>query len=117
MVARFRVVTKSLRRRLRREIFGHHRGERLRAEPYGGFLVNFLCKENWNVGTSGTWSKEVTVTLPALRGFGLSLTQRRNHLKRRSFLVANAPHILGLYLGDNACFLAQILARGGIIIL
>ena len=29
-------------------------GERLRVEPYGGFLVNFLCKENWNIDAGGT---------------------------------------------------------------
>ena len=37
-------------------------GERLRAEPYGGFLVKFLCKENWNAGAVEALSKEVTVT-------------------------------------------------------
>ena len=57
MVAIFRVVTKSLRRRLRQPYLGHHRGERLRVEPYGGFLVNFLCKENWGVDASGMLSK------------------------------------------------------------
>ena len=34
-------------------IFGHHRGVELhkggRAPTMGGFLVNFLCKENWNI--------------------------------------------------------------------
>ena len=29
-------------------------GERLRVEPYGGFLVNFLRKENWNIDAGGT---------------------------------------------------------------
>ena len=34
-------------------------GERLRGgSPYGDFLVNFLCKENWNVGASEMLSKK-----------------------------------------------------------
>ena len=33
------------------------RGQRLGSLP-GGFLVNFLCKENWDIGASETLSKE-----------------------------------------------------------
>ena len=41
------------------------RGQRLGSLP-GGFLVNFLCKENWNVGASGTLSKEGNVYIQFL---------------------------------------------------
>ena len=34
-------------------------------------------------------------------GFGLRFTLRRNHLKRRSFLGAFAPHFLALRLNDD----------------
>ena len=47
-------------------LFWTSSGERLRAEPYGGFLVNFLCKENWNVGARDAISKEVNVHLQFL---------------------------------------------------
>ena len=33
------------------------REQRLGSLP-GGFLVNFLCKENWNIGTAEALSKE-----------------------------------------------------------
>ena len=81
-VAIFRGVTKRLSRRLPRLLLGHHGGwsstRGAVAPTMGGFLVNFLCKENWNNGVSDAKSKEGNVALPALRGFGLSLTQRRN---------------------------------------
>ena len=40
-----------------------------RQRPYGGFLVNFLCKENWNVGASEALSKEglLRLSLPCTK--------------------------------------------------
>ena len=38
------------------------RGQRLGSLP-GGFLVNFLCKENWNTGVSEALSKEDNVQI------------------------------------------------------
>ena len=38
-------------------------GVRLRAEPYGGFLVKFLRKETWNNGDSEAKSKEGNVQI------------------------------------------------------
>ena len=44
------------------------RGQRLGSLP-GGFLVNFLCKENWNIGAREALSKEglLRLSLPCTK--------------------------------------------------
>ena len=62
-MSRFREADEAVKSKTTAALTWTSSGERLRAEPYGGFLVNFLCKENWNVGASGTLSKEGNVQI------------------------------------------------------
>ena len=63
MVARFREADEATSVADRRgSILDIIRGQRLGSLP-GGFLVNFLCKENWNTGVSEALSKEDNVQI------------------------------------------------------
>ena len=64
-VSRFREADEATSVADRRDPILDIMGERLRAEPYGGFLVKFLRKETWNNGVSEALSKEVHVTFYA----------------------------------------------------
>ena len=65
-VARFRHTDEAVKSKTTATLAWTSSGERLRAEPYGGFLVKFLRKETWNNGISEALSKEGNVHIQFL---------------------------------------------------
>ena len=100
MVAGFRHTNEAVKSKTTAALSWTSWGEHLRGgSPYGDFLVNFLCKENWNTGASGTLSKGVTVTFYArFAGIWFILNPKKKPSQTAKFSRSYLAHFLALCL-------------------
>ena len=76
-----------------------------RQRPYGDFLVNFLCKENWNIDTSGMLSKDGLLRL--------SLTCTKEETISNAEVSFASLILLGFLLGRWCNLISREYSREG----